>query len=74
MTSIVDGKKIWEEVCANAKKLDECVGPHDFSKPDPADSKLPRRYFCTKCGGWLAAVEVIWYKKGLEHGRKDNKS
>ena len=63
-------KEIFEEVKANAKKLDECVGPHEFWVVDEATPPLKSEYVCKRCGGRLRAQEHYWYEKGLEHGKR----
>ena len=60
-------QKIWQEVKANAKTLDECGGPHDFQSQDPG--KPLAKYRCTKCGGVVDGTDKLWYERGLEHGR-----
>lgn len=70
-----EAKKIFEEVQANHKRLDECAGPHDFQ--DDLSSRvgtLVRRQKCSKCGGSIDALDSIWYRRGLEHGAKMVKS
>lgn len=63
-----ESDRILQEVRANQARLDACQGPHDFGPID--SSNLPRTYRCSKCGGTVSTVHAIWYKKGLEHGRR----
>jgi hypothetical protein len=58
--------KIWEEVKANSKRIDECKGPHDFEKEGEG---IGAKYRCKKCKGRINGVSYFWYTKGLEHGR-----
>lgn len=61
-------KKIWEEVKANQKRLEECVGPHDFEEEKNDKPGIPDM-ICKKCNGRLKKTEAVWYLKGLKHGR-----
>jgi hypothetical protein len=58
---------IWDQVKDNQVRLDGCPGPHDFRAIPGND----RRERCTKCGGELNILNVIYYTRGLEHGRKE---
>ncbi len=63
---------IVEEVRLNNKRLQDCPGPHDFvlekgQEPMPLSR---RKYRCTRCNGTVDAITLLWYSKGLEHGRK----
>jgi len=66
----IDVKSIWEDVKRNKGKLDSCSGPHEFvrSKNQPV---YTNDMICTKCQGTLDVIKYLWYKKGLEHGRKE---
>lgn len=66
----VEVKKIWEQVKANLKRLDECVGPHDFQRL-ALETKLMFRFRCTKCGGEIEGDNRSWYERGLKHGRQE---
>lgn len=59
---------IWEDVKENARKLNGCPGPHDFSIETTRGKALSKRWKCSKCGGEVSAVEKRWYCLGLEHG------
>jgi len=62
-----DIRSIWDEVKENAKKLEECSGPHDFQ---PDNSRKPvRDEVCSKCGGKISKVDANWYRKGLKDGK-----
>lgn len=66
------------EVKANQKRLNECVGPHDFSicidrhSKKPIENPTPAQLFgakweCSKCHGRVDSIHKIWYQKGLHH-------
>ena len=59
-------KRIWSEVRENQKRLDDCIGPHEFSK---LDDKIDGEFLCSKCGGKIRGHDFSWYQKGLEHGK-----
>lgn len=61
--------RIWQEVKANSAKLEACVGPHDFQPPEGSKA-FAVKYTCSRCGGHLNAIEVIWYKRGLRDGAR----
>jgi len=51
--------------------LTKCDGPHEFEPSEWNNIKtLVRRYRCKKCGGYLDALEVVWYNRGLSHAAK----
>lgn len=58
--------KIFENVKANFKRLDECNGPHDFEK---VGEDFRAIYRCRKCNGEISQRDYKWYAKGLEHGK-----
>lgn len=64
---------IFEQVQANTKRLANCVGPHNFVDCEGETSPLRtfRKQRCTLCHGQLNELDVIWYKRGLEHGRSE---
>lgn len=62
---------IWEQVKANHKRLDECVGPHVFTREVSRTGKLVRRWACERCGGEIETVDKSWYEMGLKHGRQE---
>lgn len=64
--------KIWEEVQANNKRLDACVGPHDFSIKRNPEKKIGSDWICTKCGGRISGHNKQWYEKGLKDGMENN--
>jgi len=55
---------IWESVKANQSKLDACA-IHNF---EPAAPGVKNRT-CTECGGEASIVNVLWYERGLRHGK-----
>jgi len=63
---------IYIEVVENNKRLNGCIGPHNFV--DTFDRPFDSTYECSLCKGKLREHDVRWYKLGLEHGlRSDNK-
>lgn len=56
----------------NIKILLGCAGPHSFRIVD-VDPDLPSGVLleCIRCGGQLDAVAVLWYQRGLAHGRNE---
>jgi hypothetical protein len=71
---------IFQEVKANSKKLDGCIGPHDFTicldrrtkepivgVPTPAQ-RFGAWWRCSKCEGQVENLHKIWYLKGMDHG------
>jgi hypothetical protein len=62
-----DAKKLWDNVKANGRALDNCEGPHRF-EPTVPTVKLGRVYRCAKCGGEADSIAVRWYEMGLRHG------
>jgi hypothetical protein len=64
-----EAKKLWDTVLANRKKLDDCVGPHDFSKDLTPTQTLLKRWECTKCGGSVDSHAKHWYDAGLLDGQ-----
>lgn len=61
--------KAYAEAKEDMRKLKECEGPHNFVPTIP--DKISSDHRCTKCGGRTRAINVVWYKKGLEHGAKN---
>jgi hypothetical protein len=70
--------KILAEVLANNVALDRCVGPHDFSIALDRHTKKPMqnttqnqtfgcKWQCSKCGGYVDAINRTWYNRGLQH-------
>jgi hypothetical protein len=62
-------KEIFAEVKVNLKRLDSCIGPHDFN-PSGDDAKIvvQQKYKCSKCLGTIDFIAFSWYTKGLKHG------
>lgn len=60
-------QKIWNDAVRNAKKLEKCEGPHDFTDVEVTSGQV--FYRCTKCAGRVSAVARLWYQNGLKHGR-----
>lgn len=68
---VIDATAILKEVQENLRKLESCPGPHDFQPHELLRGTLtPRSYLCSKCGGVLDSLKVIWYKKGLAHATR----
>lgn len=70
-----EAKAIFEQVKANHAKLAACKGPHNFQTY--GDQNSPLRAFkkkrCELCLGELNELDVIWYERGLKHGREERK-
>lgn len=66
-----DMQKIWEEVKANHKALNECPGPHDFVSMGAAGEfvKPNSKFRCTKCNGTVDHHAYHWYTLGMKHGK-----
>ena len=62
--------RIWDEVQATQKRLDSCVGPHDFHPLQERPGQPPRHHLCARCQGRLDVIHAHWYAKGLEHARR----
>jgi len=62
-----EAKRIFEQVKENQRRLDECVGPHDF-QPIGEEKKFGRRHVCTLCKGEIDSINKSWYETGLKHG------
>ena len=59
-----------ERVKANLRTLDACPGPHEFID-DPNDERsFSRGQRCARCGGEVEFLAALWYRRGLEHGKK----
>jgi hypothetical protein len=62
-------KEIFAEVQANHKRLDSCIGPHEFNPiEDDNSNSLTKKYLCTRCEGIVDFIAFSWYTKGLKHG------
>ena len=60
---------LWEDVKANHRALEACVGPHDFTQmPAEARRSASPRFKCGKCAGVVDNHAHHWYKLGLKHG------
>lgn len=57
-----------EHVKANVAALDACPGPHDFVDITPGKI-IGKRYRCSTCLGEIDGVALVWYQRGLVHGR-----
>jgi hypothetical protein len=57
---------IWVKVKANKAVLDACT-LHDF---EPTSDRFGAKHRCKTCGGEVDVLHSIWYRKGLEHGRR----
>jgi hypothetical protein len=60
--------KMWEEVKANQKRLEGCVGPHDFVLASTTGTRHDEKHRCLKCDGVVDWSTCTWYKLGLKHG------
>jgi hypothetical protein len=61
-------KEIFAEVQANHKRLDSCIGPHEFNPIEDSSNALTKKYLCTRCKGIVDFIAYSWYSKGLKHG------
>lgn len=53
---------------ANSSMLRDCHGPHDFERvPDKEGAPTFR---CKLCKGEVHEHSLLWYLRGLEHGRQ----
>lgn len=66
--SKAERERIWAEVKANSKRLDDCETPHEFVEYEQEPNFRKKR--CTKCLGTLSAIDALWYERGLQHGRE----
>ncbi len=64
-------REIFAEVKENARKLQDCKGPHRFN-PISSEGVLKKKYQCEICGGVIDAIGKHWYDQGLKHGRRLN--
>jgi hypothetical protein len=73
--------QILVQVRANTAKLEGCEGPHDFSialdryTKQPIENPTPQQHFgckwkCSKCGGYVDAINKSWYNRALKDGRR----
>lgn len=62
-------RDIWEEAKENKKRLDSCMGPHQFS-PLARNAAANAKMYCTLCQGGADRMTVEWYQRGLLHGRQ----
>lgn len=61
--------ELWEKAQANRVLLDACPR-HAFERSvGPNGPRLGDKFRCVVCGGEASADSVIWYEKGLAHGR-----
>jgi hypothetical protein len=64
-----DMMKLWAEVQANYKRLEGCVGPHDFVSTTPKEVvRTHERYACLKCKGEVDSHTHHLYKLRMKHG------
>ena len=68
ISGVLEGEmdKIFAEVKANHATLNGCVRPHSFELVGGGKHKER----CTKCGGTVDTIHAIWYRQGLEDGKK----
>jgi len=67
--------KIFNRVKENNAKLHQCKGPHIFVPytEDVSALRAFRKKRCIKCSGTLNDLDVLWYERGLKHGREESK-
>lgn len=66
--SEADLRELWEYAQSNNTVLERCKGPHEFVR---ISLTLPSRYRCLTCGGEVDAHAAIWYRAGLQAGRRE---
>ena len=66
-----EARRILEDVKRNQRVLDGCPGPHEFEEVPEPGSAIPRTCRCAKCGGTTSRINAHWYKRGLEHARRE---
>lgn len=65
-------KAIGASIKLNAKRLDECVGPHVFASfigTNFMGFTNDRHVRCDTCKGEIDRDALRWYLRGLTHGR-----
>jgi hypothetical protein len=72
-------EQILQQVLANTAALESCAG-HDFSIALDRHTKKPIKnpthhqqtfdckWRCSKCGGYIDAINRTWYNRGLKDG------
>lgn len=60
-------KRLWEEAKRNALRLELCTR-HDFVDATPQKT-IGKRFRCANCEGEADAVQVMFYRQGLQHAR-----
>lgn len=60
--------ELLEENKRNHEKLSSCKLPHHFPEADLGYIPF-HMHKCTKCGGEIDAHGLLWYNRGLDHGR-----
>jgi len=76
--------QILVQVRDNTAKLEGCSGPHDFSialdrhtkQPIPIPNPTPAqtlgcKWQCSKCGGYVDAIDKSWHNRGLASAMKE---
>lgn len=62
-----------QEMLARAKEnvrlLEGCEGPHDF-RPVRDEGSTRQMFRCSKCQGVVNSQAVVWYRKGVAHGKE----
>jgi hypothetical protein len=61
-------KQLLADVMANSAALNACTGPHQFTQEVPGTMVMMKKMKCTKCGGMIDPINLLWYKRGLAHG------
>lgn len=57
-------KEIWEEVKENRRRLDNCVGHHQFGRVRFANG-IARDVTCDVCGGSMSVMSALDYRRGF---------
>lgn len=71
-----EAKAILLHIKMNINALANCKGPHDFQPIDVGNERVMafnRKKRCALCSGELNELDVLWYERGLQHGRNERK-
>jgi ribosomal protein L37AE/L43A len=58
------------EVQENARRLESCTVPHNFTVDITPDRTIFKRWACAKCGGSVDDGAKSWYARGLAHAEQ----
>jgi hypothetical protein len=60
-------RHVMDEVQENAKRLESCKGPHEFTVDTTPDRTIFKRWACALCAGTVDDNAKRWYVRGLTH-------